>query len=161
MAKVIASNDGRFQAVFSEREFSKYNPIRAQVVKYQKRVFVNWSLPLMTWDGHDVRCVEDILDMLKKIGNWQGRLQDKQPLFGGHAHKPTILRDNGLHDQKVRFPVFAKQSAPYVQWVRNDDEGSRWLVHGFSFNDDIPSIGAYFAAITKLKTEFIKINKNL
>lgn len=160
MAKIIVSNQMRFYAEFSEMEFREFGSVLGVVTRLpkQKKVFVNFTLPLLTWSGHDVRCVEDVLDMLRKMGNWHGKLQDRQPKFGGHAHKPTILRDNGLSDQKVRFPVFAKQSAPYVQWERTDD-GSRWLVHGYAFNDDLPSIGAYFAALTRLKKEFLKINK--
>lgn len=160
MARIILNNKGRISLRFSERALAGYGTITAYSIQYGKRLFVNWSLPLLVWSSHDVRCVEDVLDLLKKIGNWQGKLQDRQPKFGGHAHKPTILRDNGLADQKIRFPVFAKQSAPYVQWVRNEDEGSRWLVHGFTFNDDLPSLGAYFAALTKLKAAWQKINKD-
>lgn len=159
MARIVANNKNRIGVRFSERTLADYGVISAYSVKYGKRLFVNWTLPLLMWNSHDGRCVEDVLDLLKKIGNWQGALQDRQPKYGGHAHKPTILRDNGLQDQKIRFPVFAKQSAPYVQWVRNEDEGSRWLVHGFAFNDDLPSLGAYFAALTKLKAEWVKMNR--
>jgi hypothetical protein len=159
MAKIIISNAKRFSAVFSERTLALYNPVSGYTVEYFKRLFVNWSLPLLTWNSHDVKCVEDILDMLRLVGQWQGKLQDAKPRFNAHAHPPTILRDNGLKDQKVRFPVFAKQSAPYVQWVRDEEQGSRWLVHGYAFNNDLPSLGAYFSALSKLKDEFLKINR--
>ena len=158
MAKFVVNNSSRFSIFFSDLSLKEFGPVTGYTVKHAKRIFINWTLPLLTWSSHDVRCVEDVLDMLKKIGNWQGKIQDRQPKFGGHAHKPTILRDNGLDDQKIRFPVFAKQSAPYVQWVR-DVDGSRWLVQGFTFNDDLPSLGAYFAALTKLKGEWGKMQR--
>jgi len=161
MAKIIVSNQVRFSAEFSELELREFGSVVGVVTRLpkQKKIFVNWSLPLLTWSGHDIRCAEDVLDMLRKAANWQGKLQNAQPKLGGHAHKPTILRDNGLRDQKIRFPVFAKQSAPFVQWVRNEDDDSQWLVHGYTFNDDLPSVGAYFAALTKLKEEYVKMNR--
>ena len=159
MAQIISNQKNLFRIQFSEMELAPYGVITVSTVKRGPRVFVNWALPLLTWDSHDARCADDILDALKKIGNWQGKLQDRQPKYGGHSHKPTILRDNGLKDQKIRFPVFAKQSEPYVQWVRDTEQGSRWLVHGFTFNDDLPSLGAYFAALTKLKSEWVVMNR--
>lgn len=156
MAKLMLSNTKRISVAFSEMELKKYGPVTAYSVKHLKRLFVNWTLPLMTWQSHDVRCVDDVLGMLRLIGNWQGKLQDRQPRFGGHAHRATILRDNGLTDQKIRFPVFAKQSAPFVQWERNEVY-TGWMIHGFTFNDDLSSIGAYFAALTKLKNEYVKM----
>ena len=159
MAVIRRSTDGVFLATFEEDELQEFGAVSGYVVRRNRRIFVNWSLPLLTWSGHDIRCAEDVLDMLRKAANWQGKLQNAQPKLGGHAHKPTILRDNGLKDQKIRFPVFAKQSAPFVQWVRNEDDDSQWLVHGYTFNDDLPSVGAYFAARTKLKEEYVKMNR--
>ena len=159
MAVIRRSTDGVFLATFEEDELQEFGAVSGYVVRRNRRIFVNWSLPLLTWSGHDIRCAEDVLDMLRKAANWQGKLQNAQPKLGGHAHKPTILRDNGLRDQKIRFPVFAKQSAPFVQWVRNEDDDSQWLVHGYTFNDDLPSVGAYFAALTKLKEEYVKMNR--
>ena len=159
MAVIRRSTDGVFLATFEEDELQEFGAVSGYVVRRNRRIFVNWSLPLLTWSGHDIRCAEDVLDMLRKAANWQGKLQNAQPKLGGHAHKPTILRDNGLKDQKIRFPVFAKQSAPFVQWVRNEDDDSQWLVHGYTFNDDLPSVGAYFAALTKLKEEYVKMNR--
>ncbi len=158
MAKIIVSNAKRISVNFSELELKKYSPIAGYTVSHMKRLFVNWSLPLMTWQSHDVRCVDDVLEMLRLIGQWQGKLQDKKPRFNGHAHPATILRDLGLRDQKIRFPVFAKQSAPYVQWERNE-QYTGWLIHGFSFNDDLPSLGACFSALTALKNEYTKMLK--
>lgn len=160
MAKVLVSNQYRLSVAFSEKTLAVYGPVQATVTKYAKRLFVNWALPLLTWDDHDVRCAEDAIDLIRKFGIWQGRLQDKQPRFNAHAPEPTILRDEGLNDQKIRYPVFMKQSAPYVQWTR-DADGARWLVQGFSFNDDLPSVGAYFSAMTKLKEQYVIMNRNL
>lgn len=156
MAKVLISNSRRFSAAFSEMKLKKFSPIEARTTEHLKRLFVNWTLPLMTWQSQDQRCIDDVLDMLRALGQWQGKLQDKKPRFNGHAHPPTILRDNGLTDQKIRFPVFAKQSAPYVQWERNE-QYTGWMIHGFTFNDDLPSLGAYFSALTALKKEYTKM----
>lgn len=156
MAKVIISNAKRIMVAFSEMELKKYNFVEAYTISHYKRLFVNWSLPLMTWTSHDQRCVDDVLEALRLIGKWQGKLQDRQPRFNGHAHPPTILRDEGLRDQKIRFPVFAKQSAPYVQWERNEMY-TGWMIHGYSFNDDLPSLGAYFSALTALKEAYTKM----
>lgn len=159
MAKIKINQNNRLVVEFSEREFSG-QMIVATAVRHRKRIFVNWGLPLLTWDAHDIRCVEDILDAIRKVGNWQSKLQGQNVRWGAHAHKPTILRNNGLSDQKVRYPVFAKQSEPYVQWKR-DDEGSEWLVQGYFFNDDLPSAAAYYAALRNLKDRFVEINRNL
>lgn len=158
MAVVKINNKSTFVVCFQQRELGD-GFVEASAVRKNKLIFVNWTLPLLTWSGHDIKCVEDILDMIKRVANWQGKIQNVQPKLGAHAHKPTILRNNGLKDQKIRFPIFAKQSAPFVQWVRNEEEDSQWLVHGYTFNNDLPSAGAYFAALTKLKEEYVAMNR--
>lgn len=157
MAKIIASNKSRIVVAFSEPALRKYGKVTAYAFKYYNRIFVNWNLPLITWGRQDLRCAEDILDLIRKVANWQARLQDKNTRFNAHSHKPTIRRDNGLTDQKIRIPVFAKESAPFVQWVR-DENGSQWLVHGYTFNDDIPSAVAYYAALRTLVDMWREMN---
>lgn len=116
------------------------------------RLFVNVSLPWLTWETHAQECAKEVLDALKLAAKWQGDLQGKQPTINSHAHPATIQRDNGLLDRKVRFPVFATTSEPYVQYVR-DENGERWDVQGYFFSDSLPGIGAYYAALRQLADE--------
>ena len=116
------------------------------------RRFVNVSLPWITWETHGQECARELADALRMAAKWQGDLQDKQPTLTAHAHPPTIDRDNGLLDQKVRFPVFATTSEPYVQYTR-DENGERWDVQGYFFSDSLPGVCAYYAALRKLADE--------
>lgn len=113
------------------------------------RLFVNVSLPWLTWTTHAQECAKEVLDALKMVAKWQGDLQKKQPTLNAHAHKPTIDRNNGLQDRKYRFPVFANTSEPYVQFT-SDENGERWDVQGYYFSDSLPAIGAYYAALRAL-----------
>lgn len=149
MAIVKVQSNARCLVLFNERELAQYK-IEARAVKYNRKVFVNFALPYMKWKGHDRRCAEDVIEALKLVGKWQAGLQEKQTGFNAHAHNPTIFRDNGLTDQKVRFPVFANHSEPHVQYIRDADGYGEWNVMGFYFNDDLPSVRAYVAALSAL-----------
>lgn len=149
MAIAKVQTNVRCLVLFNERELAGYR-IEARAVRYNRRIFVNFSLPYMKWQSHERRCAVDVIEGLKLVGKWQAGLQEKQTGFNAHAHKPTIFRNNGLADQKVRFPVFANHSVPHVQFVRGEDGYAEWNVMGFYFNDDLPSVRAYVAAISAL-----------
>lgn len=155
MAKIKVSTKKKIVVAFQERELRNYPLIQATIVAHQDAVFVDFALPYLTWQGHDRRVVEDIIDLLKKIGNYSARAKGNQSAgWKASTHKPTISTTN-----KIRIPVYARHSEPYVQAERGADGFVKWSVMGHAFNDDLPSVAAYVAALTRLMTE-VK-NKNL
>lgn len=149
MAIIKVNTATRCVVAFQERELSVYRWLEAGVVKWQKKSFVNFASPFITWQGHDLRCAVDLIDALKKIGNFAAKIKGTRAGWNAHAHEPTINRSD-----KIRVPVYANHSEPFVQ-VERLDGVVKWTVQGHYFNDDLPSAVAYVAAITKL-VELVK-----
>lgn len=151
----VIKNGSRIVVKFHNLELRQY---RIEGMTYEvgkgkgRRLFVNVSIPWLTWSTHEQQCAEEILEALRVVAKWQGDLQDKQPTLNAHAHKPTIYRNNSLVDQKIRYPIYANTSAPYVQFNR-DDSGVRWDVHGQYLSDSLPGVCATFIALRRLATE--------
>lgn len=157
MARIKQSNEKKgIYVQFQERELRQYDGIRATVVFSRGKPFVNFNLPYITWQGHDKRVCSELIDALKMVGNFSAKVTGKNAGgWNGHAHPATIDRNNGLTDQKVRFPVFKYHSDPHVQFLTGQDPSGEtyieWNIDGHYFNDDIPAIRAYVAALTDLQ----------
>ncbi len=149
MAITKVNTATRCVVAFQERELAGYRWLEAGVVKWQNKKCVNFALPFITWQGHDLRVARDLSDALKKVGNFQAKIKGTRANWNAHAHEPTILRED-----KIRVPVYANHSEPYVQAERVDGY-VKWSVQGHYFNDDLPSVVAYVAAVTKL-VELVK-----
>lgn len=146
MALIRKSNIKKgIEVVYQEVELSPYVGLVAYVYPWQKKKFVNFSLPFMTWQGHDRRVAEDLIDALKKVGRFQQKVTGRRAAWNAHAHEPTISTPN-----KVRVPVYGNHSEPFVQVERGADEFVKWTVKGHYFNDDLASVVAYVAAIQQL-----------
>lgn len=152
---VVIKNGSRIVVKFNASELRQYS-ITGYTYEVGKgkgrRLFVNVSIPWLTWNTHEQECAAEILEALRMVAKWQGDLQDKQPTLNSHAHKPTIYRNNSLVDQKIRYPIYANTSYPYVQFERFDG-GVRWDVHGQFLSDSLPGVCATFIALQKLAAE--------
>lgn len=149
MAIIKINNLKRIVVNFQEEELRPYIGIEARVTTWQKKNFVNFALPFITWQGHDLRVARDLIDALQKVGNFAAKVKGARAGWNAHAHEPTILRED-----KIRVPVYANHSEPYVQ-VERVDGFVKWTVQGHYFNDDLPSVVAYVAALSKL-VELVK-----
>jgi hypothetical protein len=146
MAKIKITTRNKIVAVFQSRELARYGPQTAYIERYAGMVYVNYSLPFLTWHGNDVRVIEDLIEALKLIGNSASKVKGEGAGgWTGSAHPPTIN-----HSLKIRYPVYAKHSDPHVQIERVNDF-VKWSVDGHFFKDDIPSMRAYVAALTQLR----------
>jgi len=146
MAIVKIQNQKLIRAAFQEKELAPYKYLDATFVKWQKKTFCNMALPFITWQGHDLRVATELISALKMIGNYAAKMKDVgRPGWNGHAHPLTINTDT-----KKRVPVYKNHSEPHVQVERLADGYVKWSVQGHYFNDDLPSMAAYVAALTKL-----------
>ncbi len=154
MAKTLVQSKAKMVICLTEYELLRYGYLQMDIHgKLPQRVFCNVALPYMTWQGHDTRVVNDIIDAIKKLGNYAAKMKGTKTGWGLTPWKATVKTET-----KIRFPVFQKHSSPYVQAERRDDGFVVWSAQGHYFNDDIPSMVAYAAALEKLRTE-VKANK--
>lgn len=151
---VIAKSPKRIVIKFHALELRPYliNGHTYEVGKGKaKKLFVNITIPWLTWTSHGKECAGEVLEALRVVAQWQGKLQDKQPRLNSHAHKPTIDQTNG-HYRKLRYPVYFDRDEPYVQFERGEEE-TRWDVGGMFIQDNLPAIGLLFSALQKLDSE--------
>lgn len=154
MAKILVQSKSKIVVMLMEMELMRYGNLQMDIHgKLPQRVYCNAGLPFMTWQGHDGRVVNDIIDAIKKMGNYAAKIKGTKIGWGLTPWAATVRTE-----RKIRFPVFAKHSEPYVQAERGDDGYVTWTMHGHYFNDDLPSMVAYVAALEKLKTE-VKANR--
>jgi len=150
MAVVKVNTNNKMVVAFQSKELAKYGRLTAFVERHGG-VFVNFSLPYIVWKGHDVQVIEDIISAIKLLGNFCAKVTTGKPVgWQAFSHPPTILNES-----KIRLPVFANHSHPYVQAERTEDGYVHYTVEGYSFFNDVPSAKSYVGALTKLK-ELVK-----
>ena len=164
--RVKTNNAKQLYLLFTSPALRQYWGTQAYTTYTNGRIYVNWALPTIVWNHHDSEGAEELLDVYRSVATWQAKLQNKEAAMGGRStFSPTVYRnerEEAKTFQKIRYPVFPLVSDPHVQWTRSYGHGNdlnEWMVQGFSFNDDLASIRAYFRALTKLKESWQKMNK--
>lgn len=118
--------------------------IRANVVRYRQKTFVNFIMPTITFRHHDGRTLFDITDGIKKIVHYAaGQKDERNPRFNGRPEAPVF---NDAHTQ-VRMRIFPNWDKPYVDARVEEDGFVRWTILGFYFNDDVPSAVKYVGCL--------------
>lgn len=144
MAKILVSNKNICRVLLQERETRRYD-LAAYTSRWAGRVFVDFALPYITFRHHDGRVAADLIDALKKIGQYACRMTGSDVKFGARAEKPRIATA-----EHWRIPVFKNFAEPYCEMVLEEDNYWRWNIQGHAFDDDIPSIAKYIATLQKL-----------
>jgi hypothetical protein len=147
MATIKVNSPRKLYVKFDEKELRPYGGITAIVTQFNGVKFIDAYMPNITYRGHEGRVFEDLIEALKAVGNFAAKLKGVKAGWIAKAHRATIDTET-----KIRIPVYQNVSSPYVQFERLAVDGKpKTYIEGHYFNDDLPSIRAYVAAITKLK----------